>query len=120
MSALVFDAIDAQLKAHRVLLYIKGSPYAPQCGFSARVVDLLIKHNLDLGYVDILSHPDFRQWLPEHSGWPTFPQLFIDEELIGGCDILCEIEKTGELAKLIAKHKLSQTKNIVDATLETV
>ncbi len=120
MSDLIFDAIDKQLQAYRVLVYMKGTPYAPQCGFSARVADLLIKHNLDLGYVDVMAHPDFRQWLPEHSSWPTFPQIFIDEELMGGCDILCEMEKTGELAKMIAKNKLPQNKSIIDATLEII
>jgi len=120
MSDLVFDSIDAQLQANRVLLYMKGTPHAPHCGFSARVVDLLIGTNLDFGYVDVLAHPEFREHLPEHSGWPTFPQIFFDEELIGGCDILCELAKTGELAKMISKHKLPQNKIILDATMEIV
>jgi len=99
---------------------MKGNPYSPQCGFSARVTEILMKHQLDMGYVDVIEHPEIREWLPEHSGWPTFPQIFIDEELIGGCDILCEIEKSGELTKIIAQQKLVKNKQITDATKETV
>lgn len=118
MSDLIDNAITAQIQAHKVILYMKGTPYAPKCGFSARVVDILMNHQLDLGYVDVLEYPEIRQCLPEHSGWPTFPQIFIDKELIGGCDILCEMEKSGELAKLIAQKKLLTLKKITDATQE--
>ena len=83
-----------------VLLFMKGDPNQPQCGFSAKVVQCLIEVGKPFGYVDILSDPDVRATLPSISDWPTFPQLFIKGELIGGCDIITEMHEAGELAPL--------------------
>jgi monothiol glutaredoxin len=120
MSEEIFDLIDTQLQGSRVIAYIKGSPYAPSCGFSARVSEILMKHQLDFSYVNVLEHPEIRQWLPEHSCWPTFPQIFIDEDLIGGCDILCEIDKSGELLKIIEEKKLPKNKKITNLMKEPI
>jgi len=89
----MIDGID-------VLLFMKGDPNQPQCGFSAKVVQCLIEVGKPFGYVDILSDPDVRATLPSISDWPTFPQLFIKGELIGGCDIITDMHKSGELAPL--------------------
>ena len=83
-----------------VLLFMKGDPNQPQCGFSAKVVQCLIEVGKPFGYVDILSDPEVRATLPSISDWPTFPQLFIKGELIGGCDIITEMHEAGELAPL--------------------
>lgn len=86
-----------------VLLFMKGDPNQPQCGFSAKVVQCLIEVGKPFGYVDILSDPDVRATLPSISDWPTFPQLFIKGELIGGCDIITEMHALGELKPLIVE-----------------
>ncbi|MEK9649425.1 MAG: Grx4 family monothiol glutaredoxin [Gammaproteobacteria bacterium] len=93
--------IKDQIKDNKILIYMKGSPYAPQCGFSARTVQALIECEAEFSYVDVLSNPDVRQYLPKVSDWPTFPQLFIAGELIGGCDIVTQLHANGELKKLI-------------------
>ena len=84
-----------------ILIYMKGSPYEPQCGFSARTVQALIECEAEFSYVDVLSNPDVRQNLPIVSEWPTFPQLYIGGELVGGCDIVTQLHASGELKKLV-------------------
>jgi monothiol glutaredoxin len=80
---------------------MKGSPQAPQCGFSARTVQCLIACGQRFAYVDILGHPEIRAALPGYANWPTFPQLWVDGELVGGCDIVAEMFESGELEPLI-------------------
>ena len=80
---------------------MKGSPDAPQCGFSAQVVQVMMACGERFAYIDILSNPEIRANLPQFSDWPTFPQLFVEGELIGGCDIIAEMETSGELAEAI-------------------
>ena len=80
---------------------MKGSPYEPQCGFSARTVQALIECEAEFSYVDVLSNPDVRKNLPIVSEWPTFPQLFIGGELVGGCDIVIQLHVSGDLKKLV-------------------
>ena len=92
--------IKEMIDSTDVLLFMKGDPNQPQCGFSAKVVQCLIEVGKPFGYVDILSDPDVRATLPSISDWPTFPQLFIKGELIGGCDIITEMHEAGELAPL--------------------
>ena len=80
--------IKSQLAKNPVILYMKGSPLQPRCGFSARVVDILNHLQVQYAYIDVLENPEIRAELPSYSNWPTFPQLYIQGELIGGCDIV--------------------------------
>ena len=100
------EKIKEQIKENQILLYMKGSPYEPKCGFSAKTVQALIDCGAEFSYVDILDNQDIRQTLPSISDWPTFPQLFINGELIGGCDIVTEMHEEGEL-KAIIKEAVS-------------
>ena len=95
------ETIKEQLQNNDILLYMKGSPNQPQCGFSARTTQALIACGERFAYVDILSNPEIRAELPKYANWPTFPQLWIKGELIGGCDIVTEMFENGELQTLI-------------------
>lgn len=86
-----------------VVLFMKGSKIFPQCGFSARVVQMLKELNVDFRDVNILQDPELREGLKEYSSWPTFPQLYVDGKLVGGCDIVSELYQSGELKDLVAK-----------------
>ena len=92
--------IQSQLSKNPVLLYMKGTADFPQCGFSAQVAHILELCKVSFSYVNILENLDIRQTLPIVADWPTFPQLYIKEELIGGCDIITELYESGELSKL--------------------
>ena len=83
------------------MLFMKGTPDTPRCGFSARTVSMLDQLGVDYAAMDILPHPLIRQELSELSGWPTIPQLFIGGELVGGCDIVTEMDESGELAQAL-------------------
>ena len=96
------DKIKDQIKDNKILIYMKGSPYEPKCGFSAKTVQALIDCGAEFSYVDILENQDIRQTLPSISDWPTFPQVFVSGELIGGCDIVTEMHEAGELQTVIA------------------
>ena len=93
--------IKEQINSNPILLYMKGSPDAPQCGFSSRATQLLIACGKPFSFVDILSNPEIRSNLPKVSSWPTFPQLFVNGELVGGSDIMTELHENGDLEKLI-------------------
>lgn len=95
------EKIKQQIAENTIMLYMKGSPKLPQCGFSARAVQCIDACGVDFAYVDILSNPDIRQMLPQHSDWPTFPQLYVKGELIGGSDIIAELYQQGELELLL-------------------
>ena len=97
----IIDTIKQQIENNNVLLYMKGSPNQPQCGFSARTVQALMACGERFAYVDILSDPEVRANLPKYANWPTFPQLWVGGELIGGCDIITEMHENGELQTLI-------------------
>ena len=97
----VEETIKEQINSHSILLYMKGSPEQPQCGFSAQASQILMACGKKFAYVDILSNPDIRATLPKVANWPTFPQLYIDGELIGGCDIMVDLYQKGELKPLI-------------------
>lgn len=101
LSEEVVATIKEQIDTNPILLYMKGSPAAPQCGFSAQTVQCLINIGERFAYVDILSHPEIRSTLPRYANWPTFPQLYVNGELIGGCDIVTEMFESGELEPLI-------------------
>ena len=91
------ETIREQISSNSILLYMKGNPEQPQCGFSAQVTQMLMSCGKKFAYVDVLSNPDIRAKLPSVSSWPTFPQLFVDGELVGGCDIIIELHEKGEL-----------------------
>jgi monothiol glutaredoxin len=97
----IIDTIKEQLSNNDILIYMKGSPNAPQCGFSARTVQCLMQCGERFAYVDILSNPEIRSELPKYANWPTFPQVWIKGELVGGCDIVCEMFDDGELQTMI-------------------
>jgi monothiol glutaredoxin len=97
------DKIKDQIKENKILIYMKGSPYEPKCGFSAKTIQSLIDCGAEFSYVDILENQEIRQTLPNISDWPTFPQVFVSGELVGGCDIISEMHESGELQKLITE-----------------
>ena len=96
----VLDSIKEQISSNAIILYMKGSPQAPQCGFSAQTVQCLMACGERFAYVDILSNPEVRANLPAYANWPTFPQLWVEGELVGGCDIVTEMYQSGELKTL--------------------
>ncbi len=93
--------IQQQITSHPILLYMKGTPDFPQCGFSSRAVNILRECSAEFGYVNILEEPEIRQTLPQYANWPTFPQLYIQGELVGGSDIMLELYESGELQKML-------------------
>ena len=96
-----YPKIEEQLEQHEIVLFMKGSKAAPQCGFSAKTVQILIECESQFSYVDVLANNEVRVALPKVSDWPTFPQVFINGELIGGADIISQMHENGELKKLI-------------------
>jgi monothiol glutaredoxin len=106
MSVITEDQILEQIKQliteHRVALFMKGTPEAPRCGFSARVVERLSEEGAEFASIDVLVDPRIRQVLSAHSNWPTIPQLFVNGELVGGCDIVEELAANGELRTVLA------------------
>lgn len=95
------------IEKNDVVLFMKGTPDFPHCGFSAQVAAILKDLALDFTYLNVLEHPEVRRSLPQYSQWPTYPQLFIRGELIGGCDIVVQAYKDGEFSSLIESHNLS-------------
>lgn len=96
----LLKSIREQIAAYPAILYMKGTPQFPQCGFSSRVVTILKDLNTPFAYINVLQEPDIRANLPQVSDWPTFPQLFINGELVGGCDIIEELHEEGDLAPM--------------------
>ena len=101
MSNSTIERIEKEIKSHKVVLFVKGTPQAPMCGFSAATMQLFKELDVPFHSVDILVNSDIRAALPEYSHWPTFPQIFIDGKLVGGCDIVHEMRDSGELQKLL-------------------
>lgn len=97
----IMETLREQIESNTIILYMKGSPQMPQCGFSAQTVQALMACGQKFAYVDVLSHPEVRQNLPKFADWPTFPQLWVDGELVGGCDIVVEMFQSGELQQLV-------------------
>ena len=95
------DKIKQQLSDNPIILFMKGSPKFPSCGFSAQASQALIACGEQFAYVDILQNPDIRAELPKYANWPTFPQLYVKGELIGGSDIVVEMYNSGELQELL-------------------
>jgi monothiol glutaredoxin len=101
----IHDHIKQGIESQHVMLFMKGTPDQPRCGFSARVVGMLDALGADYAAMDILPHPAIREELSALSGWPTIPQLFIDGQLVGGCDIAIEMFESGELAEALRVEK---------------
>ncbi|MBM95863.1 MAG: monothiol glutaredoxin, Grx4 family [Oceanospirillaceae bacterium] len=97
----IMDVIKDQIENNPILLYMKGSPNQPMCGFSARTVQAVMECGQKFAFVDVLSNPDIRANLPQYANWPTFPQLWVNGELVGGCDIVTEMFEKGELKPLL-------------------
>ncbi|MFZ9035104.1 MAG: Grx4 family monothiol glutaredoxin [Francisellaceae bacterium] len=103
--AAVTAEIDKQIAENSILLYMKGTPNMPQCGFSAHAVAAIRACGKPFAFVNILEHPEIRATLPKIANWPTFPQLYVNGELIGGCDIITEMKESGELQQVIDQAK---------------
>ena len=100
----VIDRIKAEVEGHPIVLFMKGTPQFPMCGFSSRAVQALRAAGANpMHTVNVLEEPEIRANLPRFSNWPTFPQLFINGELIGGCDITLELHESGELQRIVAE-----------------
>ncbi len=97
----VFDRIKQDVASNDVVLFMKGSPVFPQCGFSAAVVQVLTHLGVKFKGVDVLQDPAIRQGIKEYSSWPTIPQLYVKGEFVGGCDIIREMFETGELQEML-------------------
>ncbi|MFI3246373.1 MAG: Grx4 family monothiol glutaredoxin [Ferrimonas sp.] len=97
------EKIKNQIDQNSIILYMKGSPKLPSCGFSSQASQALMQCGEPFAYVDILLNPDIRAELPAYANWPTFPQLWVEGELIGGCDIIVEMFQKGELQALISE-----------------
>mgnify|MGYP003970606397 FL=1 len=97
----VKEHLESMIADNNIILFMKGDPHQPQCGFSAKVVNVLKEYQIEFSYFDILQDPQVRSTLPSVSDWPTFPQLFVKGELIGGCDIITEMHSAGELKEVL-------------------
>lgn len=99
------EKIETLLNSERILLFMKGDKYMPKCGFSSKVVEMLDEFGVSYTSFDILEDEEIRQELKEYSKWPTYPQLYINAELIGGCDIITELYQSGELEEILNSAK---------------
>ena len=102
----VMKLIDKQVKENDVMLYMKGTPSAPQCGFSLNAVRILNAVGVDFSSVNVLEYPAIREGVKKYSEWPTIPQLYVKGEFIGGGDIMAQMYNDGGLEKLFKEHKL--------------
>lgn len=106
MSNPTHERIAKEVKENDVVLYMKGSPMFPQCGFSAAVVEILEYFGVAYKGVDVLQDPSLRQGIKEFSNWPTIPQLYVKGEFLGGCDIVREMAESGELAQFLKEKNV--------------
>jgi monothiol glutaredoxin len=100
----VFKRIESEIASHPIVLFMKGTPIFPQCGFSALVVQVLSHMGVKFKSIDVLNEPDIREGIKQFSNWPTIPQLYVRNEFIGGADIVREMYENGELSDLMGKH----------------
>ena len=115
MSDDIKSKIQADIEANRVVLFMKGSPVFPQCGFSAAVVQVLSHLSVKFKGVDVLQDPGLRQGLKEFSNWPTIPQLYVKGEFVGGCDIVTEMTMSGELDQVFDTNGIAYNKDAAEA-----
>jgi monothiol glutaredoxin len=106
MSNPVFERIQSEVAANPVMLYMKGNAMFPQCGFSARVVQILTHLGVPFHTANVLEDPELRDGIKQFSNWPTVPQLYVNGEFIGGCDIVTEMYQSGELSTLLAEKNI--------------
>ena len=97
----IMDQIKQSIESNDVILFMKGSPEFPQCGFSSRASQAVIACDVEFAYIDVLAQPDVRANLHRYADWPTFPQLYVKGELVGGCDIIMEMYENGDLKTLL-------------------
>ena len=107
--AIVTDRIKQDISDNTVVLFMKGTPVFPQCGFSARVVQILTQMGVKFKGIDVLADPAIRQGIKEFSNWPTIPQLYVKGEFVGGCDIISEMYENGELKQALANKGVATT-----------
>ena len=103
------ERIEELVKTNNVVLFMKGSPLFPQCGFSSKAIAILDHLNVEYASVDVLQDMEIRQGIKEYSDWPTIPQLYVKGEFLGGSDIMMEMYEAGELHELVAEHGLAKT-----------
>ena len=101
------EQIEGIIADNNIVLFMKGNPHQPQCGFSAKVVNVLKEYKIEFSYFDILEDSQVRATLPSVSDWPTFPQVFVGGELIGGCDIVTQMHEAGELLPILTESSTS-------------
>jgi monothiol glutaredoxin len=101
------ESIKQQIESNPVMLYMKGTPDFPQCGFSGRVVQILREIGVKYVSVNVLEDPEIRQGIKDHSDWPTIPQLYVGGEFVGGCDIIGQMFESGELQKLLKERGIA-------------
>lgn len=101
MNEQIKSKIESLIKSHKVFIFMKGTPDRPQCGFSLQSVKVLKQAHPEFGYYDILEDEEMRAAIKEYTGWPTIPQIFVNGEFVGGCDIITEIFEKGELENLL-------------------
>ena len=101
MTSPVFSRIDSDVRNNDVMLYMKGTPVFPQCGFSATVASIMNAIGVEYHSVDVLQDPEVREGIKQYSDWPTIPQLYVKGEFVGGCDIVREMFESGELLELL-------------------
>ncbi|GMI48402.1 hypothetical protein TrCOL_g8635 [Triparma columacea] len=95
------ELIDSHVKSNPIMLYMKGSPNSPQCGFSARIVQILQSNGASFSSVNVLEYPEIREGVKQYGEWPTIPQLYVNGEFVGGCDIVTQMDEDGELEELL-------------------
>ena len=100
------EFIKEQVENNKIVLYMKGNPSGPQCGFSARAVQILQECGAEYAAVDVLANPQIREGIKQFSNWPTVPQLYINGEFVGGYDIMTDLFRQGELQKLVASTQV--------------
>jgi monothiol glutaredoxin len=105
MSDSVLEQIEQVVKENDIVLFMKGTPEFPQCGFSQRVAAMLSSYNIPFAAVNVLLNEDIRQGIKDYANWPTIPQLYVKGEFVGGCDIISEMHENGELEELLAPLK---------------
>jgi len=111
MSNPVFERIQSDLSSNKVMLYMKGNAMFPQCGFSARVVQILTHLGVPFQTANVLEDASLREGIKEFSNWPTIPQLYVDGEFVGGCDIVTEMFQSGELETMLTEKGVAHQAN---------
>ena len=113
------DKINLLIKEHRICLFMKGTPDAPQCGFSMAVSNVLKHLNVNFKGINVLEDENLRQGIKDFSDWPTIPQLYIDKEFVGGCDIITEMTMSGELDTMFDENEIKYDKDAADKIRES-